>query len=107
MLQEPGPGGRAPRWALPVLAAFRVAQRRPHYLRRLPDREFDVVAKACDHFVFASTLPALVLALPFLPSPGAIALIAAASLWGLAVLTFVGAPIAAERHRRRQLTHRQ
>lgn len=102
MEREPAPADHAPRWALPLLAAYRVAQRRPHYLRRLPDQEFTVLAKACDRFVLRATLPLLGLSLVLLPSPYGAAAVAVASSWGLLVLALVGAPIAAERHRRRR-----
>jgi len=66
----------------------------------LPDPEFAALAKACDRFILGSTLPEMAFAIPFLPSHGAIAVVAVASLWGLAALGVVGAPIAAERRRR-------
>lgn len=103
MLREPAPATHAPRWALPFLAAYRVAQRRPHYLRRLADPEFTALAKACDRFIIGTTLPPLAIAVPFLPSPAAFAFVAATSAWGLAVLGVIGVPIATERRRRGRL----
>jgi hypothetical protein len=100
MHQEPAAADRAPRWAKPLLAAIIVAKRRPHYLRRLADSEFAALARACDKFVLWSTLPELVVAAPFLPSSVALVVVAGASIWGLAALGLVGAPIAAERMRR-------
>jgi hypothetical protein len=100
MHEEPAAADCAPRWARPLLAAIVVAKRRPHYLRRLTDSEFAALAQACDKFILWSTLPEIVVAAPFLPSSIAIAVVAAASIWGLAALGLIGAPIAAERMRR-------
>ena len=64
------------------------------------------MVKACDRFIIGTTFPALLVAMAFLPSRAAFALVAATSVWELAALGIVGVPIATERWRRRRQASR-
>ncbi len=94
---------RAPRWAVPALAAFVVAKSDRHYLRRLDATSFADIARSCDRFLIWTTVALFALAAVFIPSQAAAIMLIAASVWGMAVLLVVGRPVALERLRRRRL----
>ncbi len=94
---------RAPRWAVPALAAFVVANSDKHYLRRLDATSFADIARACDRFLIWTTVALFALAAVLIPSQAAALMLIAASVWGMAVLLFFGQPVALERRRRRRL----
>jgi hypothetical protein len=50
-----GSPARAPRWAVPALAAYLVDRSDRHYLRRLDPGAFTEVSKACDRFLIWTT----------------------------------------------------
>lgn len=96
---------RAPRWAVPALAAFVVASSDKHYLRRLDAPSFSHIARSCDLFLIWTTVALFALAAVLIPSQAAALMLIAASVWGMAVLLVVGRPVALERRRRRRLVN--
>ena len=95
--------GQAPRWAVPALAAFLVARSDRHYLRRLDQPSFSIVAKSCDRFLLWTTTALFALAAALIPCQAGAVMVIVASIWGIAALLVVGRPVALERRRRRRL----
>ena len=97
------PSTSTPRWAIPFLSAYLVANAQPHYLRQLDHASFRCTARACDIFTLATTLPLLFVALVLLPGRAAFFLLIFTSCWGMVVLVLVGRRVGSERKRRRLL----
>ena len=95
--------GRAPRWAIPFLAAHLVATSKRHSLRHLDENSFRRTARGCDHFILWTTLPGFAVAAALLPLPVGVCLLLGFSLWGLLVLFAVGRRVSLERRRRATL----
>ncbi len=95
--------GRAPGWAIPLLAALLVASSGRHRLRQLDDAQFKDIARACDRFILWTTTPGLVVAAAVLPSPRGLYLLLGCSVWGMAVILVIGRRVALERRRRARL----
>jgi hypothetical protein len=92
---------RAPRCAVPALAAYLVVHRGAPYLRGLDDAAFSAIARASDRFWRLSTAAPFALAACFFGGSAFEYLVIAAGLWGTVSVRAVGVPVALERRRRR------
>ena len=98
------PDDNAPRWVIPLLAALLVLRSGRHHLRSLDDSGFQQVARGCDRFLLATTVPGFALsALLLLPAAAGGWVLLATSMWGIVVMLLVGRRVALERRRRRCL----
>ena len=95
--------GRAPVWAVPLLAALLVATSKRHALRHLEADAFRRTARGCDHFIAWTTLPGFAGAVPLLCQSAGVYLILGFSIWGLIILLLVGSRVSIERRRRKRL----
>lgn len=93
----------APRWAVPLLAAFLVARSRRHYLRQLDEEHFNRITRSCDRFILWDSTPGLLVAAALLPSRIGVYLLVGRSVWALAVMLVIGRHVALERRRRARL----
>ncbi len=97
------PDTNAPRWVIPLLAALLVLRSGRHQLRSLDDSGFRQIARGCDRFLLATTVPGFALAALLLPSAAGGWIVLATSMWGIVVMLLVGRRVALERRRRRRL----
>jgi hypothetical protein len=99
----PTPAISAPRWVIPLLAAFLVAKSRRHYLRQLDEEHFNHIARSCDRFILWSSTPGLLVAAALLPSRIGVYVLLGCSVWGMAIMLVIGRRVALERRRRARL----
>jgi hypothetical protein len=97
------PDDKAPRWLIPLLAALLVLRSGRHQLRSLDDSGFRQVARGCDRFLIAATVPGFALSALLLPSAAGGWVLLATSMWGMVAMLLVGRRVALERRRRRRL----
>lgn len=95
------PDDNAPRCVIPLLAALLVLRSERHHLRSLDDSGFQEVARGCDRFLLATTVPGFALSALLLPAAAGGWLLLATSMWGIVVMLLVGRRVALERRRRR------
>ena len=97
------PDDNAPPWVIPLLVALLVLRSGRHHLRSLDDSGFRQVARSCDRFLLATTVPGFALSALLLPAAAGGWLLLATSMWGIVVMLLVGRRVALERRRRRCL----
>ena len=95
--------GRAPRWVIPLLAAFLVCTSGRHRLRQLDEEHFNHIARSCDRFILWSSTPGLLVAAALLPSRIGVYVLLGCSVWGMAIMLVIGRRVVLERRRRARL----